>query len=66
MYLTQKTERTMRKITKLLNGYELETIGNIIHTPNCTITVYKGDIDINDQPIEMEDVSSFVAFVEGK
>ena len=66
MYLTQKTERAMKKITKLLDGYELETCGNIIYTPNCTITVRKGEIDVNDQPVSLDDVISFVASVEGR
>ena len=66
MVLTRKTEQVMKKITKTLADYELEVVGNIIYTPNCTITVRKGEIDINDQPLNLDDVRSFVDNVEGR
>lgn len=66
MILTQKTERVIKKLEKLLSDkYEIEVLGNAILTPNCTIEVWKGKIQFNEKPAELDEVIERVAEVEG-
>jgi hypothetical protein len=67
MRLTVKTESQIKKIIKALNGYQLahEVLGNQIDTDNCTILVRKGNIQVNEEPVDnIEDMLIKVLDVE--
>lgn len=67
MILTRKTERVINRIEKMLSGkYEIEVVGNMILTPNCTVEVWKGQIEVNEKSAEFDEVVGMVAEVEGR